>query len=212
MTMSAQPASRLPSARPEACCEVERDAALAGVEVEEEPAQLRVRVVVRERRVRARAVAAPRRLGADHVGAEGGQQLGAERPGDALGEIEDAQIVERRGVHGRGVVRHLPLPILPAALTLYRRPSQAAARPQQGAERAAYAVSTSISAAKRECTLPQAESAGARLARLGRAMGDAEAPLTSSAWALRARGRSSAESASRAVAMKHDGTRAWFLT
>ena len=79
--------------------EVEREAALPGVEVEEEPAALGMRLVVGEGAGAPRGVAAVGPLDLDHVGAVVAEQLGAVRAGDPLREVEDAQTVEGARAH-----------------------------------------------------------------------------------------------------------------
>ncbi len=74
--------------------EVEHDAALVAVDAAEVAAVRLLFVALDERARVARHVAA-RRLDLHHVGPEIGEQHGAVRPGEDLGEVEHAQAVER---------------------------------------------------------------------------------------------------------------------
>ena len=86
--------------------EVEREAALAGVDVQEDAAPLRVRLVVREGTDAAHRVAAVRALDLDHVRAVVGVELRRVGPGGALREIEDANPLEGQSVRPAFGVRH----------------------------------------------------------------------------------------------------------
>ena len=71
--------------------EVECHALLAGVEVEEEAALFRMGLVVREGAELPRDVTRGR-FDLDYLGSEAGEEFGAVRPGDPLGEIDNAYV------------------------------------------------------------------------------------------------------------------------
>ena len=75
--------------------QIQRDAALAGIEHEEEAAALRAGLVFEERRQRPGGVAVPRLLYLDDVGSVVREQAGAEWPGRIPREVDDTHIVER---------------------------------------------------------------------------------------------------------------------
>ena len=80
--------------------DVERDAFLVAIEREE-----RHRHAVRRRIAVPSLVAAARRLHLDHLGAEVGQDRGAERPGEEARQVEDADAGERAHRYGTKFLR-----------------------------------------------------------------------------------------------------------
>ena len=95
---SSQPPNDLPSALR---LEVERDAALVGVEVEEEQAVIGVVGVVVEGRHTSCGIASVGTLHLHHVRPEVGQELGTVGPGDMMRKIEDSYAFQSAGGHDR---------------------------------------------------------------------------------------------------------------
>src|SRR4051812_5319555 len=71
---------------------VQRNAALVGVEREKRGPAVEMRLAANERRLVTGLVSPARRLDLDRVGALIRQQLGAERAGGRVGQLEDLQL------------------------------------------------------------------------------------------------------------------------
>src|SRR5262249_46946596 len=77
--------------------QVERDAALVGVEIEEEPALLRMRDAAGERTATAGPIALAGPLDLHHVGAEIGEELRRVGRRHEVADLEHAESLERTG-------------------------------------------------------------------------------------------------------------------